>query len=424
MTDSTTSDVAPYLSAVFGDRPRVRPDLLISRELGRGPDRMHLVKAPGGKTFEVTVKECFLIRGLDGSRPLAELGAAYAARFGRRLGPAQWSQLLWLLSQRDLLETGPPSGTATRPPSGTDAPATGSAGTPGGPPVGVPGSGIRRLAAALGWAFSVPAGVAVGLGLTAMYACVVLASPRLWQDARPAFGDWRCVAGVVVVSYLSAMLHELAHGVAAVHFGCAGVRINLVALSCRVDDYQFLPSRAQQVAIAAVGGVLNSLVVAPFLLAWLLVPPGSAVHRFTAAVILVGVVQSLANYVPMAPLDGYKMLSHLLGMVALAPESRRYLWSRPRRWVSRHGARYPWQTRLALGFYGVGWHVATAATGAGVAYAGGRLLAPSWGRAAYAASTALVVLTIVLWLAGRPRRQLRTPPINPPHERRGDAAQR
>jgi len=42
----------------------------------------------------------------------------------------------------------------------------------------------------------------------------------------------------------------------------------------------------------------------------------------------------------------------LLGMVALAAESRRYLWSRPRRWVLRHGAPYPWRARLALGLYG------------------------------------------------------------------------
>ncbi|WP_432906406.1 peptidase M50 [Micromonospora matsumotoense] len=409
MTDSTTTDVASYLSTVFGDRPRVRPDLLISRELGRGPDRMHLLKAPGGRTFEVTAKECFLIRGLDGSRSLTELGTAYAARFGRRLGAAQWSQLLWLLRQRDLLETASPAGTVPAP----AAPATGPAALPAGSPAGGFGGGMRRLAAAFGWAFSLPAGVAVGLGLAAMYACVAAQFPTLWQDARPVFGDWRWLAGIVVISYLSAMLHELAHGVAAVHFGCAGVRINLVALSCRVDEYQFLSSRVRQVVIAAVGGVLNSLVVAPFLLAWLLVTPGSAVHRFTAAVVLVGTVQSLANYVPMAPLDGYKMLSHLLGMVALAAESRRYLWSRPRRWVLRHGAPYPWRARLALGLYGVGWHVATAATGVGVAYAGGRLLEPSWGRVAYAASAALVVLTITLWLAGRPRRQLRTPPHQP-----------
>ncbi|MFI9639332.1 peptidase M50 [Micromonospora sp. NPDC051925] len=389
MTDGTVVGLPSHAPDDAVERPRVRPDLLVSAELGRGPHRVHLLRVPGGATFEVSPKECFLIRNLDGRRSLAEVGAAYAARFGRRLGPAQWSQLLWLLRQRDLLATGDRAGAAV-----------------------APRLLLARLATAFGWAFSLPAGVAVGIGFAALYAVVAVESPRLWQDARPVFGDWRWVVGIVAVSYLSAMLHELAHGVAATHFGCSGVRINVVALSCRVEDYQFLPSRAGRVVIAAVGGVLNSIVTVPFLLVWLFSTPGSASHRFAAAVVLVGTVQSLVNYVPLAPLDGYKMLSHLLGVVALGPESRRYLWSRPRQWVSRRGPRYPGRARLALGLYGTGWHVATAALGVGVAWSGGRLLEPSLGRAGHAVSAAVVVLTVCLWLAGLPRHRTRTDPSN------------
>ncbi|WP_203934358.1 peptidase M50, partial [Virgisporangium ochraceum] len=282
-------------------RPQVRPDLLLSPELSRGPDRIHLLKVRGGRVFEVPSKEHFLIRRLDGTRSLEDIGAEYSARFGRRLGPAQWSQLLWLLHQRDLLHTG------------AAAPAIS------------PAPGLRRLARASGWAFSRPAGIVVAVAFAAMYALVAVRAPQLWHDARPAFGDWRTVAAVVVVCYVSAMLHELAHAVAATRHGCPVVRINLLTLSCAVEDYQYLPSRGRRVVIAAVGGVLNSVVTAPFVVGWLLTGNGLA-----AAVALVGTAQSLVNYVPVAPLDGYKMLSHLLGVVALGPESRRYLWSRPR----------------------------------------------------------------------------------------------
>ncbi|MFC4041490.1 peptidase M50 [Dactylosporangium siamense] len=374
-TTGVTGDPQDLLDA----RPRVRPDLLISAAMRRGPAEIHLVKIRGGQVFEVAAKECFLIRHLDGHRSVADVGDLYAARFGRRLGPAQWSQLLWLLHQRDLLAADGQS--RPRP---------------------VPRPGLRRLAGAFRWAFSVPAGLAATAALLALYTAVGVRSPHLWQAARPALHDWRSIAGVVAVCYLSAMLHELAHGVAATHYGCAVVRINLFRLTCQVEDYQYLPARAHRVAVAAVGGVLNALVTAPFVLAWALSAPGSAGHRFAAAVALAGTAQSLVNYVPIAPLDGYKMLSHQLGMLALGPESRRYLWSRPHRWVTRRGPVYPGPARIALGLYGTAWHAAAAAAGTPAAVAGGRLLEPALGRAAYAASAAAVVLTFTLWLASQP----------------------
>lgn len=357
--------------ALEASRPQVRPDLLLSPELVRGPDRIHLVKIRGGRVFEVSEKEYFLISRLDGHRSVADVSAEYAARFGRRLGPAQWSQLLWLLHQRDLLDTGAPS------------------------PAVAPRPFLARLAAGSARAFSVPAAVVGGVVLVAMYAVVAVCAPALWHDA--SFADWRSIAAIVAICYVSAMLHELAHGVAATRYGCPVVRINLMALSCKVEDYQYLPSRTHRVVIAAVGGVLNSVVTAPFVVLWLLTGNG-----FAAAVVLVGTAQSLVNYVPVAPLDGYKMLSHLLGVVALGPESRRYLWSRPRSWATGRGAHYHARARVALGLYGTAWHAVAVAAGAGIAFLGGRLLEPALGRAAYAASSAAVVLTFSLWLASRP----------------------
>ncbi|MGI5152730.1 peptidase M50 [Plantactinospora sp. CA-294935] len=403
MTDSVMSGGATRLA----HRPQVRSDLLFSRELGRGPDRVYLVKVRGGKAFEVAAKEHFLLSRLDGQRSLAEIGEEYAARFGRRLGPAQWSQLLWLLHQRDLL----------RPP-GVPGAAEADAGVPAGSTVAPPRV-LGRLAAAFAWVFSVPSGVVIGLGLLAMYGSLAAAAPALWQAAGPAFSDWRYVAGIAAISYLSAMLHELAHGVAAAHFGCRVIRLNLLGFSCQVEDYQYLPARAQQVTIAAAGGVSNSLFIVPFALAWQATPADSAGHRFAAAVVVVGAVQSLVNFVPVAPLDGYKMLSHQVGMVALAEESRRYLWSRPRYWLTRRGPRYPRRARVVLGLYGMAWHAMIAGAGAAIAYGAGHLLRPYLGHAGYAASTAAVVLTITVWLASRPRRPVRAAPTQQtPHHQR------
>lgn len=403
MTDNVMSGGATLLA----NRPQVRSDLLISRELGRGPDRVYLVKIRGGKAFEVAAKERFLLSRLDGQRSLSEIGEEYAVRFGRRMGPAQWSQLLWLLHRRDLLQ-----------PAGGSGAAEADAGAAAGSAV-APSRALGRLAAAFGWVFSVPSGAVIGVGLLAMYGSLAAAAPGLWRAAAPAFSDWRYVVGIAAISYLSAMLHELAHGVAATHFGCRVVQLNLWSFSCRVEDYQYLPARGQQVTIAAAGGVSNSLFIVPFVLAWQATPADSAGHRLAAAAVVVGVVQSLVNFVPVAPLDGYKMLSHHVGMVALAEESRRYLWSRPRYWLTRRGPRYPPRARLVLGLYGMAWHVMIAGAGAAIAYGAGHLLRPHLGQAGYAASTAAVVLTITMWLASRPQRPVRAAPTQQtPHHQR------
>ena len=375
------------MTTLLDNRPRVRPDLLFSRELSRGPERVHLVKVRGGKAFEVAAKEHFLMRRLDGQRSLAEIGEEYAARFGRRLGPAQWSQLLALLHHRGLLDP---------------AVATGAAAPP---------SALRRAAAALAWLFSVPAGAAIGVGLLAMYGYLATVSPGLWRAAAPAFVDWRSLVALVAVTYVSAVVHELAHGLTAADAGCRAIRINLLALSCRVDDYLYLPSRARQIAIAAAGAVANSLFLVPFVVAWQVTPAGSGAHRFAAAAVVVGAVQSLVNLVPVPPLDGYKILSHLLGTVDLAAESRRYVWS----WLSRRGARYPRRARLVLGLYGTAWLAGAGAVMAGVAFAAGLPLRPLLGDGAFAVSALVVSLTVAGWAAGRSRLTARTRSNRQPH---------
>ncbi|MER7419497.1 peptidase M50, partial [Micromonospora peucetia] len=102
-------------SGLLSKRPRLREDLIFSRPLQRGPDTVYLVKdRRSGRAFEITPKEQFLLRRLDGARSLAVLGAEYAAEYGRRLGDEHWTRLLWLLHERDLLAARP-AGAATGP---------------------------------------------------------------------------------------------------------------------------------------------------------------------------------------------------------------------------------------------------------------------------------------------------------------------
>lgn len=389
MTTDTTANIGALLDA----RPRIRPDLLFTRELHRGPAQVHLVKISGGRAFEVAAKEHFLMSRLDGQRSLSEIGEEYAAHFGRRLGPQQWGQLLGLLHQRGLLQQ-----------DDTPEPA----------PLYPPPPFIYRLAAAFGWVFTAPVGLAIGIGLVAMYGILAASSLRLWHTAAPDLIDWRSLIGVAVIVYISAALHELAHGVAAIHFGCRTIQINLVRLSCRVDDYLYLPARSQQMAVAAIGGVVNSVIIAPFAVAWWLTPGDAAFHRFAAAIVVVCGVQGLLNFVPTWPLDGYRILSHLLDTINLADESHRYVWSRPRAWRSQHPQAYPVYARRVLGVYGVTWLTAAVGACVGFDFVVSRLLHPLLGHVAGAVTSMIIVLMVTGWLTGRYRKatRVRTDPIN------------
>lgn len=88
----------------------------VSDELLLGNGTVHLIKnTESGQSFKVGTKEHFLISRMDGSRSLDEIGAEYAARYGRRLSDANWQQLLGMLGTRGLLAGAPPRPRRRRP---------------------------------------------------------------------------------------------------------------------------------------------------------------------------------------------------------------------------------------------------------------------------------------------------------------------
>lgn len=337
-------------------RPRLRPDVLLSRALLRGPATVHLIKDPvGGASFEVGPKEHFLISRLDGTRGLDEIGEEYATAFGRRLGPANWRQLLGLLGTRGLLAGAPPPEKTPEPPgpalSGTlyrgtlrlvaDADAT-------------TGRLHRLLRPLLRRPALLPL-LALCLATEVFLATdlATLLDDTWWLVHQPV-----ALVGVFTLLWLSTAGHELAHGVAARHYGGTvseiGLRWRLPAMImyCRVDNYRFLRSRAHQLVIGAAGAFANLLFLLPFTLWWALLETGDPTRRVLSGLLLLGSVQALVNLLPLPPLDGYTMLGHALGVTAYAPESGTYLRLRMR--DREAAARYPRRARVLYTAYGIG----------------------------------------------------------------------
>ncbi|WP_340563377.1 M50 family metallopeptidase [Streptomyces sp. GSL17-111] len=362
-----------------GYRPALRPGVLVSGEVLHGPRRVHLVKdTTSGQSFQVGVKEHFLIARMDGTRTPDEIGAAYARTYGKRLGEGHWRQILGLLGGRGLLASGPapsgPSGTAGA--GGGDA--SGDAEAPGGRTAGGPGTkpgrngvlaGSVRLVAdahatagrlhdALGFL------LARRWALPLLFLVTVMALVLAWHVGELATGAVELFRHPVLLTagatllWLSTALHELAHGLVARHYGGRVGEIGLrwrfpvVIMYCTVEDYLYLPGRTARIATALAGAVTNLLFLLPFFAVWALARPAGATGQALGGFLFLGTLQALAMLVPLPPLDGYKVVGQLLGTAELAASSRRYVALALRR--DPEAARYPPRARRAYRAYAAG----------------------------------------------------------------------
>ncbi|MEU3281369.1 M50 family metallopeptidase [Streptomyces antibioticus] len=322
--DRTGADRSAALRAY---RPALRPGVLIGPAVLRGPRTVHLVKHPvSGATFELGPKEHFVVGLLNGTRTLDDVVAAYAAAYRRRLPEEQWTRLLGLLGQRGLLAGSPDPAPPEPPPARTGTFWKGSRRTVA-DPHRTAGRLHRLLSPMLRSWVQLPLLAAV-LAMTV----AVLAEPAAFlKGTLELLGEPPALVPFAVFLWFSICLHELAHGVAARHYGGVVTEIGLrwrfpmMMMYCTVDNYLFLPGRRAKLAVAAAGAYVNLALLLPFALWRALLDAADPVRPLLTGMLFVGIVQALSNLVPLPPLDGYRILSHTLGVTGLAPETRVYL---------------------------------------------------------------------------------------------------
>lgn len=137
----------------------------------------------------------------------------------------------------------------------------------------------------------------------------VLFAPSI-DRAQPGLGAWTYVAGLalVVLLYLSVLLHEVAHALAARHFHHPVGSITLHFLG-GVTEIEGESRRPREEFWIAVVGPLTSLALA--LVArglWLAVPDATLLKLVTDFLFLSNLVVGLLNLVPGLPLDGGRVL--------------------------------------------------------------------------------------------------------------------
>lgn len=363
-------------------RPALRPDVLLGPARLRGPATIHRIKDPSsGSSFEIGVKEHFLIARMDGARSLEDIGEEYGRRFGRRLAEENWQQLLGLLGSRGLL-TGAPAGAA---------PATSKARPPmleGNPLKGTwrlvsdahatTGRLYRTLRPVLRPAVQLPL-LALAVAMEVLLALHLgeLGHGGWWVVRHPAI-----LLAVLLLLWLSITLHELAHAVAAQAYGTRVAEIGMhwrfpmAFMYCTVEDYPYLRSRVRQVVISGAGAFMNLVFLLPFFAWWAAVPRGGDVRHALSGLLLLGSAQALVNLAPLPPMDGYSMLSNSLGMASYATETRRYLGLRLGRTPEAKAqiSAYSRRAHLVYTAYALGSALACAVIAAGLVLLAYRLL--------------------------------------------------
>ncbi|MFH8980594.1 hypothetical protein [Streptomyces varsoviensis] len=389
-------------------RPARHPEIVVGPGLARGPRVLHLIKDRRvNRSYEVGAKEHFVISRLDGERTLAEIGTEYAGRFGRRLGEPGWRQLLGLLSARRLLVGNPPPEPAPEPASDPESAAAPKRGyRPMGTDIsfGDPSRLLGRAHRRLRFLYAPYALVPLLAVVVAMEAVLAARLPELLHQTHTLWRHPDLAMIVVGLLWVSSGLHELAHGLTSHHFGGGASEVGLrwrppmAYLYCRTEGTMLFGPRRHRVATAAAGVVANLVFLLPFFPLWMWFPPDDVTRDALAALLLLGSVRGLVNYLPVPNLDGYVMLSHALNVTDLSTESYRYARLFGRRLLGRgdETAAYPRRTRVIHLCYAVGSVLLAAALTAGVLW-----LIVLWTPEPYGRYIAggLLVLVLALTLA-------------------------
>lgn len=349
------------MSAVATLPPARRSDLLI-REVGPG---QYVVKQSAeGSYFRIGPVEHFLLLALDGTRTAEEICTSFEERFGEPLSLEELDEFVELMRKRDLIASPGRNGDASaddEEEDGDDDMDTSrsrqswlyfrkSLFNPD-----------RMLTAAeppLRWIWTrgfVLAAVAAMLA--ALF--ITIEHRRDWISSFPETFRWSTVVAVWVAIIGVTMLHEFAHGLTCKHFGGEVREIGVLmifftpCLYCNVSDAWLMPKKSHRLWITLAGSFCDLCVWALAVFAWRVTNPVSLVNHLAWVLASVCGGRILINLNPFVKMDGYYLMTDILGLPNLRSQARSHLMGHVR-WLL-WGARRPERRErgLALLLYGL-----------------------------------------------------------------------
>lgn len=163
----------------------------------------------------------------------------------------------------------------------------------------------------------------------------------------------------LLISFGICVIHELSHGLACKHWGGEVHELGFLliyfnpALYCNVTDAWLFPQRRHRVYTMAAGTACDALIGAFFVFLWWLTMEFEFMQTVFAMVVLIIELKILANINPLIRLDGYYILSDILGLPNLRKRAFHFTWSTiaPRAKVDAKDAHLPVSTKVTLFLY-------------------------------------------------------------------------
>ncbi len=135
---------------------------------------------------------------------------------------------------------------------------------------------------------------------------------------------------IIIVAFTIMTIHEFAHGLTLKHFGGKVDEMGFLflyfipALYCNVNDAWMLKKR-ERILVTLAGGYIQLFIWAMAIIAWRLLSPETLASRICAIIIAFAGIQAILNFNPLLRLDGYYLLSDLLGIPNLRTRAFVYL---------------------------------------------------------------------------------------------------
>ena len=345
-------------------RPRRRSGWALKRQPAHDESRYILRNAATGSYLQLTERDLFLWNRMDGENTIRDLLFLYAQEYGQLALP-RIEQLLGQLRQADLV-TGVGLSKKTGPVGLGRQVGRGIFKFMTGMQVSVAASDrfLGWLYSRFGWRFFTRTAIGILLLLDAGGIAAFIIATRE-KGARQPFnlhllGLWgvlisaACFMAVITV-------HELAHALATKSYGRkvrrAGLMLMLGLPYAFVDTTDaWLEGRAARIAVSLAGPVATLGAAAAFSLGAAF-GPGAIIPGVCYLVAFGLYMNTLYNFNPVIPTDGYYAISDILDMPRLREEAKEY--AKRGFWRDLIAGRLPSGRNAALAFYGAITIVAT-----------------------------------------------------------------
>ena len=326
---------------------RARPDLVARLQHYRGR-RCWGVKDPVAlRYFHLRDEEYFILKSLDGQASADQIRRKFEQRFApRRLDLGHLHAFFGLLYRQGLLlADAPGQAEPLLRRRGEQARHTAFAALGNVLALRLRGVDPERFLAWLyplcRWLFT--SASLVGGGLLAVSALLLVAVEfdvlRSRLPEFQAFFSPQNLLWLAVAVGLTKVIHELAHGLTCRHFGgeCHEIGVMLLVftpcLYCNVSDAWMLPDKWQRAAIGMAGMAAEIVLASGCTFLWWFTEPGPLNSLLLNIMVVCSVSTLLLNGNPLLRFDGYYVLSDLLEVPNLQPQSNAIVFRYVQKWL-------------------------------------------------------------------------------------------